>query len=65
MTEKRDKCEFANCGKELDARWQPDEGMKLCKEHADQFDELVKNGSVDAIWRFYVASQGISGGNNS
>jgi hypothetical protein len=51
------ECEFFGCSNELDENeWQPEEGMKLCKCHADEFDRLIEVQDNTGIMRFASAA---------
>lgn len=53
---KNETCEFYGCDKPLDVNWQPEEGMKLCKEHSDEFDRLVDLGDSSTLMKFVFTS---------
>ena len=46
-------CEYPDCDKPLDERWQPSgDGAKLCKEHADEMNSYIDNDEIGKMLEF-------------
>lgn len=61
-----DKCEFAGCSNKLPPGvWQPERGKKLCQQHSDEFEKLVKAEDAIGIMSFVIRSYGVEANDKS
>jgi len=53
-----DECDFEDCHEPLDDKWQPKNGAKLCKKHAEKFDEIIDDPSEFLSFAMKTLKQG-------
>jgi len=52
------ECDFEGCHEPLDDEWQPKNGAKLCKKHAEEFDEIIDDPSEFLSFAMKTLEQG-------